>query len=80
MARFLFSLVATVLLIKLGGLLVTTKYLSLKRHHPQVFLISNEPHVAHLVSDLSDSLSPIPTRRSGHGVQPHPVPARHIAA
>jgi hypothetical protein len=32
------------------------------------------------VSDLSDSLSPIPTRRSGHGVQPHPVPARHIAA
>jgi phosphotransferase system enzyme I (PtsI) len=44
------------------------------------YLISNEPHVAHLVSDLSDSLSPIPTRRSGHGVQPHPVPARHIAA
>ena len=29
MARFLFSLVATVLLIKLGGLLVTTKYLLL---------------------------------------------------
>jgi hypothetical protein len=47
---------------------------------PSAYLISNEPHVAHLVSDLSDSLSPIPTRRSGHGVQPHPVPARHIAA